>query len=67
MKWKIEYDNDTGKDDGGFQKILEVTNGETSFRANNKESAEWLLKVLQNAVLEARQVPMLTPCPTETR
>ena len=41
--WRIEYDNDTGSDDGGFYEWWNVTDGNRSFRCETKDNAEWLL------------------------
>ena len=44
--WKIEYNNDTGPNDEGFQEWWEVTNGKRVFKANSEEDAKWLCGVL---------------------
>lgn len=44
--WKIEYDNDTGPNDEGFEEWWTVTNGESSFRSRNEEDAQWLCEIL---------------------
>jgi hypothetical protein len=46
-EWKIEYDNDTGSDDGGFWPRWTVTDGVKVFRCDSFESARWLFTVLQ--------------------
>lgn len=48
MKWKIEYDNDTGPDDGGFFEWWTVTDGEREFKANTEDDAKWLAEILNN-------------------
>ena len=45
-EWRIEYDNDTGPNDGGFWEWWTVTNGHTSFRADTAEDAETLRALL---------------------
>lgn len=45
-KWTIEYDNDTGPNDGGFWEWWTVTNGEKSFKSDDKGDAKWLAEVL---------------------
>ena len=45
-KWTIEYDNDTGPDDGGFWQWWTVTNGEKSFKSDDEDDAKWLAGVL---------------------
>lgn len=46
--WRIEYDNDTGPDDGGYREWWTVTNDEKSFKCDSIEDAEWLLSILAN-------------------
>lgn len=44
--WKIEYDNDVGPNDEGFWEWWDVSDGETTFRANSENQAEWLADAL---------------------
>lgn len=47
-EWKIEYDNDTGPDDGGFWEWWSVTNGVKAFKCESEEDAQILLVLLQS-------------------
>lgn len=44
--WKIEYENDTGSDDGAFWEWWNVTDGTTTFRANCESDAANLVQTL---------------------
>lgn len=44
--WKIEYDNDTGNDDGGFWEWWTVTDGAKSFKSDTEDDAKWLCDLL---------------------
>lgn len=46
MNWRIEYDNETGPDDGGYWETWTVTNGDMRLSTDREEDAEWLLSVL---------------------
>jgi hypothetical protein len=46
--WRIEYDNDTGPSDEGFEQWWTVTNDERSFRCQTEADANWLLSILEN-------------------
>lgn len=46
MKWKIEYDNDTGPGDEGFWEWWTVTDGTRSFKCNSEDDAKWLAETL---------------------
>lgn len=46
MRWKVEYDNDTGPNDEGFCEWWIVTNGDLSFKCSDDISANWLRDVL---------------------
>lgn len=46
MKWRINYENDTGPGDDSFREWWVVTDGEKYFEAGNKEDAEWLCNLL---------------------
>lgn len=48
--WRIEYENDTGPNDGGFWEWWDVTNGEQTFRADTETSANFLLSLLARAL-----------------
>lgn len=45
-KWKIEYGNDTGPDDGGFWEWWTVTDGARSFKSDSEDDAQWLAETL---------------------
>jgi len=42
MKWKVEYDNDSGARDEGFYEWWTVTDGTTSYDASSEEAAKKL-------------------------
>ena len=44
--WTIEYDNDTGDDDGGFWEWWTVTDGNRSFKCDSEADAKWLCSIL---------------------
>ena len=44
--WKIVYDNDTGPNDDGYCEWWDVTDGDKSFRCENKTDAAWLCEIL---------------------
>jgi hypothetical protein len=46
MKWTIEYDNDTGPNDGGFWEWWTVSDGAHSFKCDSEEDAKWLCDLL---------------------
>lgn len=46
MKWKIEYDNDTGQNDEGFWEWWTVTDGTRRFKSDNEADAVWLAMIL---------------------
>lgn len=50
-KWNVEYDNDTGLDDGGFWEWWTVSDGEKSFKSSSQFDAEWLAEVLNSSGL----------------
>jgi hypothetical protein len=41
-EWGIEWDNDTGPNDGYYVEWWNVTDGERSFRSYKEADAEWL-------------------------
>lgn len=65
MRWRVEYNNDTGLDDESFDEWWEVTDGTTIFKANQQEHAHWLCarlnenKRLMEAVASARNALQL--------
>lgn len=64
-KWTIEYDNDTGSDDGGFWEWWKVTNGEKSFKSDDEADAKWLAGVLNARDEDHPNAPHERP-PTKT-
>ena len=46
MKWKIEYDNDTGPGDEGFGEWWTITDDEKAFRCYDEDDAKWLCDLL---------------------
>lgn len=45
--WKIEYENDTGPNDGYYVEWWNVTNGKVTFRCEGESEAQWLADLLQ--------------------
>lgn len=45
-KWKIDYGNDVGPDDGGFWEWWTVTDGTRAFKADAEADAQWLCDLL---------------------
>lgn len=64
-KWTIEYDNDTGQDDGGFWEWWKVTNGDKSFKSDDEDDAKWLAEVLNREDGNAANIK-LTDAGTKT-
>lgn len=52
MKWKIEYDNDTGPRDESFHEWWTVICGDTYFKCCSESEANWLCDIL-NKQLES--------------
>lgn len=48
--WIIEYDNDTGPGDEGFDEWWIVTNEERSFKCSSEDDAKWLLGLLEASI-----------------
>jgi len=48
MKWKIEYDNDTGAGDEGFIEWWAVTDGTRRFACSAESYAKWLAEKLNS-------------------
>jgi len=46
--WVVEYDNDTGTSDDCFCESWLITDGNTLFKCNNKEDANWLCNILNS-------------------
>lgn len=46
MKVEIEYDNDTGPDDGYFAEWWTIHCGDRSFRCSKEQDAMWLAEIL---------------------
>jgi hypothetical protein len=44
--WKVDYDNDTGPDDGGYSEWWIVTNGDKYFTSRSESDAIWLCGLL---------------------
>lgn len=53
--WRIEYDNDTGPDDGYFHQWWTVTNGEVSFKCDAEKDAKLLLAHLNETLPALKQ------------
>ena len=53
MKWRIEYDNDTGARDDYFSEWWTVTNGKDKFfDCRTEEDAKWLCEILNSCNAE---------------
>lgn len=48
MKWTIEYENDTGRNDQYFDQWWIVSDGEKSFTCDSEEDAIWLCNTLND-------------------
>lgn len=44
--WTIEWDNDTGPNDGYYVEWWNVTDGTKTFRTESEKDAEWLAELL---------------------
>lgn len=44
--WRVDYQNDTGPNDGGFYEWFEVTDGARTFRCDSEEAAYYLCDLL---------------------
>ena len=49
-KFTVEYDNDTGPDDGGFWEWWTITDGNRVFEAKNSDDAVWLCELLNKEI-----------------
>ena len=58
MKWKIEYDNDTGPGDEGFWEWWTVTDGARSFKCNSEDDAKWLSETLNASTPTTKLTPL---------
>lgn len=44
--WRVDYQNDTGPNDGGFYEWWEVTDGARTFKCDSEEDARFLFAIL---------------------
>ncbi len=56
-KWRIDYDNDTGNNDGGFWEWWTLTDGVRSFKCDSEADAQWLHAALSHPAQPAPAQP----------
>jgi hypothetical protein len=58
-KWRIDYDNDTGNNDGGFWEWWTLTDGVRSFKCDSEADAQWLHAALSHPAQPAPSQPQV--------